>query len=87
MKKPKFEMYDVLRDKVTGYTGVVLGVSHYFTGCRHYGLAQQNIDKATGKLKEWEWLDETRLEFVKKSGITEAKEETSSPSMPHQNQK
>lgn len=57
----KFNLGDVLRDKVTGFAGVVMARSDYFTGCRHYALQAQKVNK-DGKVPDWEWLDEQRLE-------------------------
>lgn len=60
----KFELGDVLKDTVTGFSGVCLGRSEYLTGCSHYGLQRKELTK-DGKIAEYEWLDETRLEKVK----------------------
>ncbi len=59
----KFEFGDLLRDKVTNYEGYCLGRSEYSTGCRHYGMLAEGETKE-GKLKEWEWFDESRLEVA-----------------------
>jgi hypothetical protein len=56
----KFEMYEIVKDKVSGYSGVILGRTEYATGCRHYGLAARSVNKE-GKVAEWEWFDESRL--------------------------
>lgn len=55
----KFGLGEVLKDKVTGFEGVVLGRTEYFTGCDHYGLCSQELKD--GKPIGWEWLDEIRL--------------------------
>lgn len=55
----KFDQGEVLKDKVTGFTGVVMGRSDYFTDCHHYGLCSQELKD--GKPIEWEWFDDTRL--------------------------
>ena len=47
----KFNLYDILKDNITGYQGVCLGRSDYFTGCRHYGLVAQKLNK-DGKPQE-----------------------------------
>lgn len=64
----KFNNGDILRDKVTGLTGVVMVCAEYATGCHHYGL--QSRELANGKPGEWEWLDQSRLELVKSSAIS-----------------
>lgn len=64
MKSYKFELLDILRDKVSGFRGVCLARGEQATGCVVYGIAPQKLDKSTGKLLEWEWLAENRLEKV-----------------------
>jgi len=56
----KFELHAIVTDKVSGFTGVILGRTEYATGCCQYGLGPQKLTKE-GKIFEWEWLDETRL--------------------------
>ena len=62
--KRKFKMKDTLRDTVTGFAGVVLAITDHVTGCVHYGLQTQSLDK-DGKVREYEWFDESRLKRVK----------------------
>ena len=67
MNNFKFSMGATLRDKVTGFEGVVMVRAEYFTGCNHYGLCWTNCPE--GKLAEWQWLDQSRLELVDKKEI------------------
>lgn len=69
-KSFKYEIGSTVKDKVTGFKGVVMGQSHYFTGCDHYGLLSSKLGKDS-KPMEWEWFDETRLVLVK--GIKKVK--------------
>lgn len=62
----KFEMYDTLKDGVTGYEGVVLAITEHSTGCIHYGLQCKKLDK-DGAVRDYEWFDETRLKRVRKA--------------------
>ena len=63
MAEFKFALGVMLRDIVTGYKGIVLGRTQYFTGCNHYGLMKRGVDEK-GKPGEYEWFDEGRLEQV-----------------------
>jgi len=56
----KYELGTVLRDLVTGFKGVAMGRTQYYTGCNHYGLISQKMTEK-GKPNEWQWLDESRL--------------------------
>lgn len=58
--KFKYELGDILKDKVTGFTGVVMVRAEYFTGCIHYGLCPRKVGK-NGTIPEWEWVDVSRL--------------------------
>jgi hypothetical protein len=57
----KFELGQVVKEKITGFTGVIMGRTDYITGCKQYGLLSQKLDKTTGKPLDWHWFDEERL--------------------------
>ena len=59
----KFELGEVLKDKITGFEGVAMGRTEYFTDCTHYGLCSQSLNK-DGEPIGWHWFDETRLILV-----------------------
>ncbi|KKN19534.1 hypothetical protein LCGC14_0944690 [marine sediment metagenome] len=59
----KFELGEVLKDIVTGFTGVAMVRAEYFTGCTHYGLQPQSLKDE--KPINWEWIDESQLVKVK----------------------
>ena len=75
----KYELGAVLKDIVTGFEGVAMGRTQYFTNCNHYGLCSQKLTK-DAKPDEWVWLDESRLVLLKKKGVSfNVKEPTSGP--------
>lgn len=59
----KFEFGEVLKDKISGFEGVVMAKCMYFTDCLHYGLCSQTLKD--GIPMEWQYFDETRLIKVK----------------------
>jgi len=59
----KFNMGDIVKDKISGFKGTVMGQYVYSTGCKHYGLAPLKLGK-DGKIMEQENIDETRLSLV-----------------------
>lgn len=63
----KYENGDVLKDKVTGLQGVVMVRAEYSTGCHHYGIQSQK--EVNDGLPDWHWLDQSRLELVKKNAV------------------
>ena len=61
--KFKYKNGDLLRDTVTGLTGVVMVRAEYSTGCHHYGIQPRTLTK-DGETKSWTWLDQSALELV-----------------------
>jgi hypothetical protein len=72
--EPKFGFGEILKDKVTGFTGVCMGITFYATGCIHYGLALRKI-KDDGTTHDWQWFDESRVEYSGDEKIIFAKTE------------
>lgn len=64
----KFDMYDKVKDRISGYKGVIVAMYYYHTGCKHYGVAPDKVSK-DGKIGDWENLDESRLILISKSKV------------------
>jgi hypothetical protein len=64
----KFEFGDLVRDTVSKFEGIVMVSALYSTGCTHYGLAPQELDK-DGEPRKWEWFDQTRLEVLQEGRV------------------
>lgn len=71
----KFELGEIIKDKVTGFQGVAMARTEYFTDCAHYGLCSQTLEG--GKPLDWVWFDETRL--VKVDEIPKIERESRTP--------
>jgi hypothetical protein len=56
----KFKQGETLRDKVTGFTGIVVGRTDYISGCNRYSLQPKVGDD--GKLPDMIIIDEPALE-------------------------
>ena len=83
MSKVNFEHEngDILRDKVSGFEGVVMVRAEYSTGCIHYGMQSQEMKD--GSPRDWEWMDQSRLESVSKRTVTfDIDEDRKSGAMP-----
>ena len=48
-------------DKVTGFTGIVIGFVYYITGCNQCLIAPKA--ETPSKMPDGVWIDENRLEF------------------------
>lgn len=56
-----------VRDKITGFSGIVTGFATYITGCNQL-LVQPSIDK-DGKWVDSLWMDEDRLELEEETDL------------------
>jgi len=59
----KFKLGDLVRDKNTGFTGIIEGASSWLYNCNTYGVRPRELDN--GKRIDREWFDEPQLELVK----------------------
>lgn len=57
-----------VKDRITGFTGVVTGVVNYISGCNQALIAPPV--GADGKLPDSQWFDVQRLEVVSDETIT-----------------
>ena len=69
MDKEEIRMGMVARDKVTGFTGIVAGISIYLYGCAQLLLTPKC--KEDGSYNEGRWFDEARIEYVKEGIVPE----------------
>ena len=60
---PEIQLGDVARDTITGYTGVVIGITKWLHGCKRYTLQAQALNK-DGKPMEAGSFDLPQLELV-----------------------
>lgn len=58
----KFNRGDRVKDRVTGFVGVVVSRADHISGCDTYGLQPEQLKD--GAPQKCEWFDEPRLEFV-----------------------
>jgi hypothetical protein len=61
------ELGDQVRDKVTGFKGIVTGKAQYLTGCKQVMVTPKVGDD--GKYVDACWLDVDRVEILGKEAI------------------
>lgn len=61
----KFKLGDEVRDNISGYTGVVVGVTYWLWNCITYGVTSRELKD--GAPREAQWMDEERLELVEQT--------------------
>jgi hypothetical protein len=64
----KFPLGQVVREKITGFTGVVMSQCNYISGCTQYGVMQRTLT-AEGKTADWTYYDENRLAPVNEERV------------------
>ena len=64
------KMGQKVKDRITGFTGIITGMCSHITGCDTIGV-NPGIDK-DGKLQEVNWFDWTRLEILDVSNVMES---------------
>ena len=62
----KHELGAEVKDKITGFKGLVVGRTEYLTGCRRYTLQSRSLGK-DGKPQDWLTFDEDQLELSRKA--------------------
>lgn len=79
----KIGLGEEVKDKITGFKGIIVGRSDFITGCKQYDIKPQGLTKE-GKIKDGCWLDEDRLVRTgKKINISSKKTIKEGPGGPH----
>ena len=73
----KFNMYDVIKDRVTEYKGKVVGITVWSTGCIVYAM-QGLVDK-DGAVPKRERIDEVDAVIVESASAPKATKRTGGP--------
>lgn len=61
-----FSMGSTVRDRVTGFEGVVISATAHITGCNQYAVSP-GLNK-DGDIRDFAWFDEDRLKAVEPYG-------------------
>lgn len=64
----------IVKDRVTGFKGMVVARVEYFNGCIQYGIRPKMKKGETGKRPDVEYIDEQHLEVIKSGRKTKQKE-------------
>ena len=59
----KVNLGDEVRDSLTGFKGIATGRADYLTGCVHIQIEASGTERQPGE----HWIDEQRLEIVKRA--------------------
>lgn len=67
-KKIKIELGSAVKEKVTGFKGIVVGKTEWLNGCIRFGVQSPNLHD--GKPVDIQWFDQADLVVVKKAAVT-----------------
>lgn len=59
---------DEVKDELTGYKGILVGITEWLYGCKRAGVVKQTLNK-DGKAEETVWFDFDQLKLVKAGKI------------------
>lgn len=71
----KIALGSEVKDKVTGYRGIVTGCTQWLNGCNRYQV-QAPMNKKDGKIPEIQGFDEDNLEIIKDAAVSHREPKT-----------
>jgi len=77
-KERKIELGDRVKDKVSGYIGVVVAVTIWLNGCARMGIQAETVKKDE-QPQDVVWIDEFQLKLVRKAIVKTVSRETGGP--------
>ena len=75
----KAELGDVVKDKISGFQGVVTGIHKYLNGCTRLSVSPQTVKKDEKIPLDDVHLDSIQVEIVKKNVMESVKETVEGP--------
>lgn len=73
----KARVGDRVKDRVSGFAGVVVAATSYMNGCTRCGVHPSV--KKDGTLPEEKWFDEPQLRVTKRNAVPKGDDETGGP--------
>jgi len=77
MGKKKIKLGDRVKDTLSGFTGVVIGITKYLHGCTVCGVKPPGLHN--GKPIDIQWFDEPQLKIVKRKVAKPSAKENGGP--------
>lgn len=68
---------DEVKDFITGFKGITIGISTYLHGCRHVMVQPEGLKD--GKAQDAVWIEEPRLVVTRKGKHAKPEKETGGP--------
>lgn len=64
----KLQLGDLAKDRITGFEGIVIAITHWLNGCARIALQPRQLDK-DGRVLMSESFDEEQLELVEEEAV------------------
>jgi hypothetical protein len=64
----EYGLGEIVKDVITGFSGVIIGRCDYLTGCKQYQINPQKLDEK-GIPQEALWIDESQVEKTRKKPL------------------
>ena len=74
----KIKVGQRVKDTISGFEGIVFGITEYLHGCRHICIKPTELDK-DGVPRKGQWIDEPQVEIVKASKTLKRSGDTGGP--------
>jgi hypothetical protein len=68
---------DRVKDRISGFTGIVTGKAHYLYGCTQCSIKPQGLHN--GAPIDADWFDEPQLEVLEENALAPAEEDAGGP--------
>lgn len=62
----KFDLGSLIKDKITGFQGIITTRSQWISNCNTYGVKPRNLDK-DGAPMDVRWFDEPMVDLVEEN--------------------
>lgn len=72
-----YNLGDKAKDRITGFTGIIIARTQWLTNCNTYALKYTKLHE--NKPMDAQWFDEPNIEIVKKKEALEPKKKTGGP--------
>lgn len=67
-KQSEVELGDLVRDQITGFTGIVTAITHWLQQCDRVVVQPRDLDR-DGKIKGTEGFDIPQIEILEKHAV------------------
>ena len=64
-----------VKDVVTGFEGIAVGVAHYLNGCTRVCIQPRGLKDKDGGTVDSEWVDDVQIKVLRSGGVLQGEDE------------